>query len=1845
MNRKNLVSLLIAFAALSLGSMIAPRLASAFDCQSTGSGGTWNVAGSWVGATCNSTWPQATDTAEVMAGATVTLDSARSIVGVQVDGTGVLANGGFLLTVTGTGSGINGFTINGTLSGTGGATLSGAGATVDGTGTPSFTGLLTFTGDKTIAASANLSFAGALTVSTGSAITITAGANITVAGTATVTSTGAVTNNGTFTASGTFTGTGGWTQAAGSVLYLRGATTNANAITTFTATANNTVYYDLNGAQTCKVVTYYTLILGGGNTKTCAVTTVTNLTVQSGAATTTWNVSTGVAIAGNLNISGTSGSLLATAAWQTNGGTLTVSGNLVMGYATVTRAAGTTNITVSTGTFTVTSGTTVDVQRGVFTIGGASTIDGTFTFSTSTTGAATFTGKVTVGSAGSFNISVAKAITWNNIENNNTTAATFNTGTGTQTIGGTATISGSGPMTIGAAVSVPTATTLTVTNTNTVTFSSTLTLPVGSPTLIINNTATGSVTTTSLTYTANTTVSGAQLTTLAANGHLSPTAIAMGAPGASGATAKINSTGDGSALAVTNATTVTGSSTAGGGLNSIDFSGYNTTFSTGTLSLVGGSVGDDKVIMGSGALSTTTTLSITNGAAGTTTSAIDSSSSSGTVTSGTTTTVSTVGTAGSFSKIIMGSGQFQSGGLATVTGPASGTSVASITSNNGGKLDFNAALTFSGTVVANAQLITTVAATIELTGAMTGAGTLTFAASTIFQTSGVASFATAFTLPANATFNILNGSVMSLNNVIITIAGPTNISGTLQNATGASQKNFTGLVTLQSGGTFDMSVGTDAAVSFANGIAIDQGATSFSAPGTITFITNNQSITNGAGTPALANLSFGATTITTNTIILTNSYTGGTVTFATLSLVSPTAAYGLELATGTATISTGLISFAANATAGSFTEDITLTGTATLTAGSVTISAPTTTQAGAKTGIIANTGASGLVSIGATTLTCTGVGTQFCGIDLSAGTNALTVTTLGASGSATDTASVLMSSGTFTSSGLITLTPGSLNPSAIITRTTGTMNIGAGFTFAGAGNIANGQLNTGASTINLTGTMQGAGTLSIASATFRTTGGATIGAAYTLPNLNTLDSTTTLGAFAIVISGVTNVSGTLTNATGAQLKTFTGLVTVQNAGSFNLNVATLPAATFAGGIAIDQGATAFNATGTITFGTNSQSITNGSGTPALTPLTFGATSPAVGTVLTNSYTGGTVTFASLTLPNPTSADGITFATGSVTTVTGAFALSANTNTLNQTVTLEGTSSVTAGSLTVGTPTNTGNSTINCTGTTASLTSSAALTLTGNSTNTGAVSVTMGTCSLSTAGLTINGGSNGTGGITTVSASTGSITTTSGVTFGGTTANTRFTVSGAGTVNLTGTFGANGIVSINSGSTLHAIGTSAINGAYTWGNITQDSGSALTAGANITLVGNWTNNGGTFTPGAYTVLFSNGNAQNINGTSASETFNAVEINKSGNGVTVGGSIATVNIGGGITLTAGGLSAGSAVINVTAGDWTNNGGTFTPGSGTVNFTNTSANQNITGIAATQTFNSIGVNKTGRILAGFGSTTTLSIGGTLTLTAGTFSAGTATTINATGDWTNNGGSFTSTGSTVTFNSTSATQNINGSAATQTFNNLTVNNTGQILQAAGSATTLTINGNLLISAGNLTAGTATTINVAGNWTNSVGAAGFTAGSGTVVSTPSGSSSTLTGTTTFNSFSSTTAGKSLLFGAGDTFRFNGTLTLTGVSTPTYVSLNSNSSPTRWLINMQGTPAITYTSITNAGCNGSNTIDVSTGGNFDGGNNDSACWSFAATPTPTPTPPPAANTFNFGGTGSDTFTLQGINLN
>jgi hypothetical protein len=238
--------------------------------------------------------------------------------------------------------------------------------------------------------------------------------------------------------------------------------------------------------------------------------------------------------------------------------------------------------------------------------------------------------------------------------------------------------------------------------------------------------------------------------------------------------------------------------------------------------------------------------------------------------------------------------------------------------------------------------------------------------------------------------------------------------------------------------------------------------------------------------------------------------------------------------------------------------------------------------------------------------------------------------------------------------------------------------------------------------------------------------------------------------------------------------------------------------------------------------------------------------------------------------------------------------------------------------------------------------------------------------------------------------------------------------------------------------------------------------------------------GGFIPGTSTVQLIGTVNQLLNSSTQSGTnfYNLVIGTLAGASASVSGSLNTLNIGGTLTVNSGAFNPGTmTTLNVTgtttlnagaltapatineSANWTNNGGSFVPNGGTVNFNGT-GNSVINGTAATQTFYNLSTNMTaGQTLSTGGSTTAVAVNGNLTettgnitapakltvlgnvlLSSGTFTAGTNSFVG--GNFTNNSNAFVANSNTVTFNGSTA-QTIGGSFGS-TFYNMTVANSG---------------------------------------------------------------------------------------------------------------------------------------------------------------------------------------------------------
>lgn len=218
------------------------------------------------------------------------------------------------------------------------------------------------------------------------------------------------------------------------------------------------------------------------------------------------------------------------------------------------------------------------------------------------------------------------------------------------------------------------------------------------------------------------------------------------------------------------------------------------------------------------------------------------------------------------------------------------------------------------------------------------------------------------------------------------------------------------------------------------------------------------------------------------------------------------------------------------------------------------------------------------------------------------------------------------------------------------------------------------------------------------------------------------------------------------------------------------------------------------------------------------------------------------------------------------------------------------------------------------------------------------------------------------------------------------------------------------LSFNNGSVLTVTGSLTIghSGIGKTGSIDMTNGGTLKIGGTGTPVTN--TNAGTWTPGTGTVEY-NGAAQTVD----TSFFNAGpkpyynNLTLSGSGAKTLGSPIAAN--GNLTINSGStldVSVSNYGISI-AGNWTNNGGTFTPRSGTVTF-NGSGSQAIT--SGGSSFFNLTINKTGGSVSP--ADNNLNVTGTHTLAAGTFNALSynLTTFN----YSQTGGAFLGNGGTTT-------------------------------------------------------------------------------------------------------------------------------------------------------------------------------------------------------------------------------------
>ena len=122
----------------------------------------------------------------------------------------------------------------------------------------------------------------------------------------------------------------------------------------------------------------------------------------------------------------------------------------------------------------------------------------------------------------------------------------------------------------------------------------------------------------------------------------------------------------------------------------------------------------------------------------------------------------------------------------------------------------------------------------------------------------------------------------------------------------------------------------------------------------------------------------------------------------------------------------------------------------------------------------------------------------------------------------------------------------------------------------------------------------------------------------------------------------------------------------------------------------------------------------------------------------------------------------------------------------------------------------------------------------------------------------------------------------------------------------------------------------------------------------------------------------------------------------------------------------------------------------------------------------------------------------------------------------------------------------------------------------------------------GSLAGGT-NTITVGRNWNNSRGASGYSgSGAGTVMFNDNTQISQINGTTSFNNFSCTTAGKTIQFqaGVGNISAVGGSFTITGTSgSGNLINLQSQTGGSQWYFSVGGAKSVDYAAVSDSNYN------------------------------------------------------------
>lgn len=874
------------------------------------------------------------------------------------------------------------------------------------------------------------------------------------------------------------------------------------------------------------------------------------------------------------------------------------------------------------------------------------------------------------------------------------------------------------------------------------------------------------------------------------------------------------------------------------------------------------------------------------------------------------------------------------------------------------------------------------------------------------------------------------------------------------------------------------------------------------------------------------------------------------------------------------------------------------------------------------------------------------------------------------------TTSITIGSGTLSVGGLITLNAAATSRKCSMTMTTGTLTASAGITFSTNSPV----LNTGTGgTFNFTGTMSTNCSCTLnGGTTTKFTGTTTLNGAYTFGVVQVNSGTTSIGNVATTFSGTTLVASGATLAassgTNTATKTFTGKVTVNSTGTFDLSAGSAVVTRFGGGIQNDSsnvfktgaGAATLSATqtlsgsGSITFGagltigTAGQTYTNNNtGTVTVTgamtytgnwvqgansSLTMGSSNSGSGTLNASTNTPNTVTYSgTATIKAPTVSYYNVVSTGTVTgiacTITNNLTVSAGTLTLSNTTatTVSGTTTVSGG-------------TLNITGSTSA------------KKFTGLVTVSSGTLSGSSTTIQIEGGitqsSTGTVNITgtTTFQTTAAQALNGTISLAATTISTGVTLTNNGTTTVTGTLTLTGNWTQGANSTLSLSTASPFSGAGTFDASTNSGNTVTYTGASPTCkVVSYKN-----------LTFNNSSGASTISCSVTTIGGNLTVNNSGTSQawTLGTTIAVtgnLSIGSGATVTTGAFAfsvTGTSSIAGTLTNTSNTGAKTYTGLVTVTGTLNGASTNIVfqggisnsggtvSITGTSTFNtnSQALNGTLSIASITATGVTLTNNGALTVStdlsgSGGITLGSSATLILGGTFGISTKDYSATGSTVQYNGT--TQSITAT----TYGNLTIGGTSTYTMPSSA---FTINGNLLITTGATVTkgsglitfnGAANTKTITGNAINSdLGSISIGDGSVAKIVQLAGNTNftdvTVTNGATFDIQSYTTVltgdlvatgtvqgTGSITVGGGDVTG-NGTVNLTGSGTFLLDGTGSFGGSTAWTFNNltfgDGSGTATTTASGNGTINVTSILTVATSQTLDAG---SKTWNIAGTNT------------------------------